>query len=386
MDQSSKDVIRGIRYYFLLPLIILAISSMLHEYFASIGAYSGTITNDQNDNNSIICSSNTGQIVSSCTNFNNDDLHLDNNKVSYFMIWVLQSRMLILGFPTRQKMIHQMYESLLGACCWGYCFLFIRKRFNPENKRNYFQRYWRGTIFAMLSIFYGGMLRSIVKRSIFPLTRYCHCLNTILSWLFPEFWSSITLHCEKDIMCTAVYNAFIVGICWGVGNTCVRRRLDPAMRNPPETFIQRHWKDVCCGTLAMATSSFVKSMWKHYMPAGIVEDILANMLGSFSADSTLIPSISALVFDCQNDYECYHHIHEAIKVGISWGLTSLFIRKGLNSDIRNGGNFVCKYWRDALYGTIAMMCCSLLKTAVRIWLGKIAFYVMTNQTGISEEL
>lgn len=65
----------------------------------------------------------------------------------------------------------------------------------------------------------------------------------------------------------------------------------------------------------------------------------------------------------QQRFVSYIHIHEAIRVGISWGITSLFIRKGLNPDVRDGRRFIHKYWRDTMCGMLAMSCLVFVKLA-----------------------
>eukprot|EP00567_Pseudictyota_dubia_P008385 CAMPEP_0197440764 /NCGR_PEP_ID=MMETSP1175-20131217/7186_1 /TAXON_ID=1003142 /ORGANISM="Triceratium dubium, Strain CCMP147" /LENGTH=192 /DNA_ID=CAMNT_0042970929 /DNA_START=694 /DNA_END=1268 /DNA_ORIENTATION=- len=180
---------------------------------------------------------------------------------------------------------------------------------------------------------------------------------------------------EERFMCTSLYDAIVTGVCWGIGNTLIRKRLDPAMRNPPGMFVQRHWKDVCCGVLAMSASSLIKSSLKHYIPNGTVEEKLTIVFRSIVGNSAIIQSVYGLIFDFRTEYEFAHNFFVSVKIGLSWGLTSLFIRRGLNSDVRDGGRFIFKYWRDAMYGTLAMSVCVFLKIAVRVWLAKTALLV-----------
>lgn len=366
---SNRDVIRGIRDYLVLPLLVLAITSTLHAQLA---------TNQcNNKNNDDTCSPDTiNSICTMSSPFKNGSSFAVDGKPSEFIGWVLESRILLLGFPTQEDLRHQIFESLLGAICWGACFLFIRKGCNPEFRPKFFHEYWRGTCLSMVSIFNGSVFRAIVKRSIFPLGIFCRCFNAALSLLTPRLWSSISKS-EELFICTSLYNALVVGMCWGITNTLVRRRLDPAMRNPPETFVQRHWKDVSCGALQMGTSSLLKATWMHYTPAGVVEDHLANVVAWLSGNifSALLSPINTLMFGYQTNHESCHHLYESMRVGISWGLTSLFIRRGLNPDLRDGGRFLRKYWRDALFGAFALACCVFLKLAVRICLERIALFV-----------
>lgn len=379
---SNRDVIRGIRNYFVLPLLALTMTSTLHEYFAR---------NQSNNQNEDTCSPDTINSVCAISSpFNNGSSFSTDSKPSEFIGWVLESRILLLGFPTQQDLRHQIFESILGAICWGICFLSIRKGCNPECRKNVFPNYWRGTCVTILSIYNGSMLRAIVIMSIFPPGMFCRYFDITVSCLSPRLWSSID-ESEKLFLCTSLHNAFVIGMCWGIGNTLVRRRLDPAMRNPPDTFVQRNWKDVSCGALAIGTSSLIKSIWVHYNPTDMVEEILANMFHTLSGNTTIatwLSSICAFVFGSETDRVSYnHYIYESMRVGISWGITSLFIRRGLNPDVRNGGRFIGKYCRDALYGTMAMACCVFVKLAARMLLEKIVFSLSNRvEPSLGDEL
>mmetsp|Transcript_27521 Transcript_27521/g.57440 ORF Transcript_27521/g.57440 Transcript_27521/m.57440 type:complete len:384 (+) Transcript_27521:355-1506(+) len=367
---SNRDVIRGIRNYFMLPLLALTMTSRLHEYFAR---------NQTTNRNEDTCVPDTINSVCEISSpFNNGSSFSTDSKLSEFIRRVLESRILLLGFPTQQDLRHQIFESVLGAICWGACFLFIRKGCNPECRKNFFAKYWRGTCLGILSIYNGSMLRAIVIMSIFPPGMFCHYFDIAVSSLSPRLWSSMDKS-EKLFSCTSLHNALVIGMCWGIGNTLVRRRLDPAMRNPPETFVQRHWKDVSCGALAIGTSSLIKSIWMHYNPTDMVEEILENMFDTFSGKTsfaTWLSSIRPFILGSETDRVSYnHYIYESMRVGISWGITSLFIRRGLNPDIRNGGRFIGKYWRDALYGTLAMSCCVFVRLAARMFLERMALFL-----------
>jgi len=380
---TNQDVLRGIQNYFILPLLVFAMSSTLHGYL--IGKL--LLYGDKHNNDDGMCISRTDATINSSCTLN---LLLNNGSSTSseeFIQWVVSSRILLLGFPTQQALQHQIFESILSAVCWGACFLFIRKGCNPETRQGFFTKFWRGTCFSMLSIFNGSMLRAIVKGSIFPLGSFCTCFKMVISCSCSQLWSFIEQN-DNEFICTSLYNACVVGICWGIGNTLVGRRINPAKLYPTATFIQRHWKDVSCGVLQMGTSNIIKALWKHYTQIELVEIQLANLFASLLAYTPLMATkllrrMYLFTFgECQTtELQPYHHLYESIRVGLSWGFTSLFIRRGLNPDLRDGGKFVIKYWRDALFGAFALACCVFLKLATRRWLARLAALFVFNQTG-----
>ena len=390
---TNRDVMRGIQYYFALPLLVLAVTSTLHEYYF-ISRYSNVLgdidyaatttcslssSDAARENETIepsVCALDP-PLGSGSTFIDMSHENIQSTTTQFIKLWIIDSRILILGFHTKQALQHQVYESTIAAICWGICFLFIRKRCNPEFRHNYLPRFWRGTCFTMLAIFNGSLLRALVKNTMLPLEDFCTWWNRITH-------DSTTIDVgqrQRDFICTSQYNAIVIGVCWGIASTVVRRRLDPNMRYPTETFIRRNWKDVCCGSLAFYSSSLLKSIWKYYLPVGVVEDKLAAGVGSSisllvgnassSVVSNLFSATNLFIFDFETNHECYIHVHEAIRVGISWGITSLFIRKGLNPDVRDGGRFIMKYSRDTLCGMLAMSCLVFVKLAVKAWITRI---------------
>ena len=368
---AQADIRRAVQYYFALPILAVTITATLHEYLS----VTFNADDDWLQKDGSICSSG----FSCSANTNTSLPFVESDRATSLIIALIESKILLLGFPSQNELRHQVFESLLGAVCWGTCFLFIRKGCNPQSRRNFIQRFEKGTVIAFLSIFYGSMWRSIIKRSIVPLWIFGRFFDKTASGLFPSLFSSIDEN-EEHFICTSIYNAVMIGLCWSLGNVLIRRRLDPKMRDPPETFFQRHWKDVSCGATAMATSSLIKSFLKHYIQNDIVEEKLAVILKSIPVigNAAMIHSVSSFAFDFHTEQQLVHHLYESIKVGLAWGFTSLFIRKGLNPDVRDGGRFILKYWRDSCFGAFAMACCVFLKIALRVWLAKVALLLRSR--------
>jgi len=56
-------------------------------------------------------------------------------------------------------------------------------------------------------------------------------------------------------------------------------------------------------------------------------------------------------------------VYEALVSAVCWGISYLFIRRGLNPNTRQ--NFVHKYWKDAVYGSLAGFNAAFLKAVLK---------------------
>ena len=56
-------------------------------------------------------------------------------------------------------------------------------------------------------------------------------------------------------------------------------------------------------------------------------------------------------------------VYEALVTAVCWGISYLFIRRGLNPNTRQ--NFVHKYWKDAVYGSLAGFNAAFLKAVLK---------------------
>lgn len=56
-------------------------------------------------------------------------------------------------------------------------------------------------------------------------------------------------------------------------------------------------------------------------------------------------------------------VYEALVTAVCWGISYLFIRRGLNPNTRQ--NFVHKYWKDAVYGSLAGFNAAFMKAVLK---------------------
>lgn len=56
-------------------------------------------------------------------------------------------------------------------------------------------------------------------------------------------------------------------------------------------------------------------------------------------------------------------VYEALVTAFCWGISYMFIRRGMNPDTRQ--NFISKYWKDAVYGSLAGFNASFLKAVLK---------------------
>jgi hypothetical protein len=69
------------------------------------------------------------------------------------------------------------------------------------------------------------------------------------------------------------------------------------------------------------------------------------------------------LFGFESPKKLWTVVYESLVTAICWGSSYLFIRRGMNPDTRNG--FVGKYWKDAVYGSLAGFNAAFMKHVLR---------------------
>uniref|UniRef100_A0A7S1UNJ4 Transmembrane protein n=1 Tax=Grammatophora oceanica TaxID=210454 RepID=A0A7S1UNJ4_9STRA len=78
-----------------------------------------------------------------------------------------------------------------------------------------------------------------------------------------------------------------------------------------------------------------------------------------------------LLFGFDTPKRLWTVVYEAMVTAICWGASYMFIRRGMNPDTRK--NFLRKYWKDAVYGSLAGFNASFLKAILKNLLPQEAF-------------
>jgi len=69
------------------------------------------------------------------------------------------------------------------------------------------------------------------------------------------------------------------------------------------------------------------------------------------------------LFGFQSVNKLWEVVYESLITGFCWGLSYMFVRRGLNPDTRD--NFLEKYWKDAVYGSMAGFNAGFLKAVLK---------------------
>lgn len=69
------------------------------------------------------------------------------------------------------------------------------------------------------------------------------------------------------------------------------------------------------------------------------------------------------LFGFESPKKLWTVVYEALVTAVCWGISYLFIRRGLNPNTRQ--NFVHKYWKDAVYGSLAGFNAAFLKAVLK---------------------
>mmetsp|Transcript_31316 Transcript_31316/g.45645 ORF Transcript_31316/g.45645 Transcript_31316/m.45645 type:complete len:875 (+) Transcript_31316:214-2838(+) len=70
-----------------------------------------------------------------------------------------------------------------------------------------------------------------------------------------------------------------------------------------------------------------------------------------------------LLFGFDSPKKLWTVVYEALVTAVCWGTSYLFIRRGMNPDTRDG--FLHKYWKDAVYGSLAGFNAAFLKAILK---------------------
>ena len=70
-----------------------------------------------------------------------------------------------------------------------------------------------------------------------------------------------------------------------------------------------------------------------------------------------------LLFGFDSRQKLWTVVYEAVITAMCWGASYIFIRRGLNPDTRT--NFIQKYWKDAVYGSLAGFNAAFLKAILK---------------------
>lgn len=109
------------------------------------------------------------------------------------ILWISRSattkRIFLFGFDSPRKLWAVVYESLVGAICWGCSYMFIRRGMNPDTRPNFLQKYWKDAVYGSLAGFNATFMKQVLKNLI-PQEAVEEAFNDrqlkILSWL-PSF-------------------------------------------------------------------------------------------------------------------------------------------------------------------------------------------------------
>lgn len=86
------------------------------------------------------------------------------------ILWISRSattkQIFLLGFDSPEKLWIVFYESLVGAFCWGFSYMFIRRGMNPDTRPRFLQRYWKDAVYGSLAGFNATFLKAVLKNLI----------------------------------------------------------------------------------------------------------------------------------------------------------------------------------------------------------------------------
>jgi hypothetical protein len=342
---TNRDVFYILAVYLALPLFVLLVTSQVHEHLH------------------VVLPSDAGKKPKNITTTN-----------MFIMEYLRASNLLLLGFPSSQTLWSTIYERVLSVLCWGLSFLFIRKGCNPESPVHFVANYWRGAVLSSLMILYSTFGRAVFQQT--------------------AFWRGR----QEEEPRSPFWDACLVGISWGISSLLVRRRLDPALR---QNLLQRCWKDIICGSLSLATGAYLKSQYAPLLFLPLQTFLQETFPVSSTDNSNPLMVITAATISFLlgiSPSRFWHVLVDSCQVAILWGIPYLLVRRGCNPDTRPV--FVTKYWRDAFYGSLALVAGFYLKCVMKKWLPLLfaflwslavdsrgsAFSILKNRSGVSSIL
>ena len=310
---SNRDIQYVLWAYFGLPLLLLWISSNLHERLL--------ILHQQPDA--------TGT------------LH-----------FLLTRKVLLLGFPSTEILWSTIYDRTISVTCWGLTFLLVRKGWNPETRQQNIQKRWRGAILSTLLVFYSTFGRMVFLQNSKTFHQYktpfWEAVLVGVSWatssalirrrLDPALCENLLQRCWKDLICGGIslgmgkylkstdwvvhlfeslenflqtrfptihdqsiimtkmtdaayffcgiepsrfwhvfVNAWQISLLWGLPYLFIRRGMNPDHRSH---YLSKFFGDALFGTLALFVGMYLKSAVKLWLP------VLAQLLWAWNWDAS----------------------------------------------------------------------------------------------------
>ena len=96
----------------------------------------------------------------------------------------------------------------------------------------------------------------------------------------------------------------------------------------------------------------------------VSEGNLAGLVASFIFWVTRSAATkNILLFGFDSPQKLWTVVYEALVTALCWGTSYIFIRRGLNPDTRR--HFLHKYWKDAIYGSLAGFNAAFLKAVLK---------------------
>ena len=90
--------------------------------------------------------------------------------IAAFGLWTAKSkstkRFFLLGFRSGDQLWTAIYEAFVGAFCWGFSYLFIRRGLNPDSRENLISRFWKDAVYGSLAGFNASFMKAVLKNLI----------------------------------------------------------------------------------------------------------------------------------------------------------------------------------------------------------------------------
>jgi len=84
----------------------------------------------------------------------------------WFRVEYYDTNLFLFGFNTPEDLQNIVYESLIGAVCWGVSYLWIRRGMNPETRKGYYKKYWKDAVYGSLAGFNGTFMKGVLKQAL----------------------------------------------------------------------------------------------------------------------------------------------------------------------------------------------------------------------------
>lgn len=179
---GKRDVIMVLANYFMLFVALITISAEMQARAPRWLSWMETqLENVQN------CSADQDALFQCVSN--GEFAGLFASVILWLSRSALTKQIFLLGFDSPQKLWTVFYESLVGAFCWGFSYMLIRRGMNPDTRPQFLQRYWKDAVYGSLAGFNATFMKQVLKNLI-PQEAVEEAFNDrqlkILSWL-PTF-------------------------------------------------------------------------------------------------------------------------------------------------------------------------------------------------------